>query len=143
MVEQHILVFNKSNEEVELLKKICRQLGSVCTASSLEETISLIEKTDFNVLVVDESFAKYPFLRGFFRDTTSVVITGNEGSKLNKIAKTWPLLYNVSYHVVPLDEKNNESCIVTVESEGRKSILTIAISPKSRPMKVDTRESRK
>ena len=35
-------------------------------------------------------------------------------------------------------EKGGESCIVTVEAQGsRKSIVTIAISPKSRPMKVD------
>ena len=34
-------------------------------------------------------------------------------------------------------EKDSESCIVTIESEGRRSILTIAISPKSRPMKVE------
>ena len=35
-------------------------------------------------------------------------------------------------------EKNSESCIVTVEAQGRKNIVTIAISPKSRPMKVET-----
>lgn len=34
-------------------------------------------------------------------------------------------------------EKESESCIITVESQGRKSIITIAISPKSRPMKVE------
>jgi len=34
-------------------------------------------------------------------------------------------------------EKNSESCIVTVEKHGRKNIVTIAISPKSRPMKVE------
>ncbi|MBU3912011.1 MAG: hypothetical protein KKD90_05445 [Candidatus Omnitrophica bacterium] len=34
-------------------------------------------------------------------------------------------------------EKDAESCIVTVESKGRKSIVIIAISPKSRPMKMD------
>ena len=33
-------------------------------------------------------------------------------------------------------EKDAESCIVTIEANGRKSIVTIAISPKSRPMKV-------
>ena len=35
-------------------------------------------------------------------------------------------------------EKGSESCIITVESKGRKSIVIIAISPKSRPMKADT-----
>ncbi|MFC1508601.1 hypothetical protein ACFL60_02815 [Candidatus Omnitrophota bacterium] len=34
-------------------------------------------------------------------------------------------------------EKDNESCIVTVESKGRKSVIIVAISPKSRPMKVE------
>ncbi len=33
-------------------------------------------------------------------------------------------------------EREGESCIVTIESQGRKSVVTIAISPKSRPMKV-------
>lgn len=37
-------------------------------------------------------------------------------------------------------EKGSESCIVTIESKGRKSIITIAISPKSRPMKVETKK---
>ncbi len=37
-------------------------------------------------------------------------------------------------------EKEGESCIVTIEARGRKSIVTIAISPKSRPMKVDIKE---
>ncbi|MHC4124426.1 MAG: hypothetical protein ACYSSI_12695 [Planctomycetota bacterium] len=34
-------------------------------------------------------------------------------------------------------ERDSESCIVTVESQGRKCIVTIGISPKSRPMKVE------
>lgn len=37
-------------------------------------------------------------------------------------------------------EKESESCIVTIESKGRKSIITIAISPKSRPMKVEVKK---
>jgi len=31
---------------------------------------------------------------------------------------------------------------VTIESSGRKTIVTVAISPKSRPMKVDIKENR-
>ncbi len=34
-------------------------------------------------------------------------------------------------------EKDSESCIVSVESRMRGSIITIAVSPKSRPMKVE------
>ena len=87
MAEQHILILNKISEEAAKLKKLCGQLGSVYIASSIEETIALVEKIEFNVLVVDESFAKYSSLKGLFRATTSIVITGIEGKKLNKIAK--------------------------------------------------------
>ena len=34
-------------------------------------------------------------------------------------------------------EKNQETCLVTIEARGRKSIVIIAIAPKSRPMKVE------
>ena len=37
-------------------------------------------------------------------------------------------------------EKELETCIVTIEARGRKSVITIAISPKSRPMKVDPKD---
>jgi hypothetical protein len=35
-------------------------------------------------------------------------------------------------------EKGTETCIVTIEPRGGKSIVIIAISPRSRPMKVET-----
>ena len=127
MAEQHILIFNKIAEEVEILKKVCLQLGSVYTASNLEEIFTLIERIEFNVLVVDESFAPYPLLRGLFRVSTSIVITGNEGSRLNKIAKTWPLLYYVDYHVVPLDEKNNESLLRALITAAEHSFLKLEV----------------
>lgn len=127
MAEQHILIFNKIAEEIEILKKICLQLGFVHTAASLEEVFPLIEKIDFNVLVVDESFAPYPILRGLFRASTSIVITGNEGSKLNKIAKSWPLLYYVDYHVVPLDEKNTESLLRALITAAEHSFLKLEV----------------
>ncbi len=132
MAEQHILIFNKNAEEVEILKKICRQLGSVSTAFSSEETFTLIEKIEFNVLVVDESFAGYPSLKGLFRPITSIVITGNEGNKLNKIAKSWPLLYYADYHVVPLDEKNNESLLRALITAAEHSFLKIEVDKLNR-----------
>ena len=38
-------------------------------------------------------------------------------------------------------EKESESCIITIEAKGGKSIITIAISPKSRSMKVQKKEN--
>jgi hypothetical protein len=37
-------------------------------------------------------------------------------------------------------EKESESCIISIEAIGRKNIVTIAISPKSRPMKVEIKK---
>ena len=37
-------------------------------------------------------------------------------------------------------ENDSESCIITIEAKGRSSIVTIAISPKSQPMEVETKK---
>ncbi len=132
MAEQHILILNKISEEAANLKKLCSQLGSVYIASSIEETIALVEKIEFNVLVVDESFARYSSLKGLFRATTSIVITGIEGNKLSKIAKSWPLIFYVDYHLVPLDESTNESLLRILITATEHSYLKIEVEKLSR-----------
>lgn len=127
MVEQHILILNKISGEAAKLKKLCDQLGSVYIASNIEEVITFIEKIEFNVLVVDESFASYSSLKGLFRATTSIVITGIEGKKLNKLTKSWPLIFYVDYHLVPLDDKNNESLLRTLITATEHSFLKIEV----------------
>jgi CheY-like chemotaxis protein len=75
MAEQNILILNRKSEEVDVLKKLCSQVGLVYIASTTGEVVTLIEKIEFNVLVVDESLSEYSSLRGLFRTTTSIVIT--------------------------------------------------------------------
>lgn len=48
----------------------------------------------------------------------------------------WDVINIIEYEKRILNYENSyESCIVTVESKIGKSIITIAVSPKSRPMK--------
>ena len=91
----------------------------------------------------DESFA-------FQNDVTRVALIKYSGSKsadqMVLFFKEQMPLYNWSpINIIEYErrimnyEKGSESCIVTIESKGMRSIVTIAISPKSRPMKVETK----
>jgi len=91
----------------------------------------------------NESFA-------FQNDVTRVALIKYSGSKnadqMVLFFKEQMPLYNWSpINIIEYErrilnyEKGSESCIVTIESRGMRSIVTIAISPKSRPMKVETK----
>ncbi|MBU4457589.1 MAG: hypothetical protein KJ902_02475 [Candidatus Omnitrophica bacterium] len=97
----------------------------------------------FNVLE-QESFA-------FQNDVTRVALLKYIGSRpIDEVVLffkeqmpmyNWSPINIIEYERRILNyEKEGESCIVTIEARGRKSIVTIAISPKSRPMKVDIKE---
>jgi len=88
-----------------------------------------------------ESFA-------FQNDVTRVALLKYLGSKNEELTvsfyKDQMPLYNwspiniIEYERRILNYENaSESCIVTIESRGKKSVVIIAISPKSRPMKVE------
>ncbi|MDP8229942.1 MAG: hypothetical protein P9L93_02435 [Candidatus Gorgyraea atricola] len=100
--------------------------------------------TGFKVLNA-ESFA-------FQNDVTRVALLKYTGSKtadqVVAFYKQQMPMYNwnpiniIEYERRMLNyEKSGESCIVTIEGKGRKSTLIIAISPKSRPMKVEIRDN--
>lgn len=91
-----------------------------------------------------ESFA-------FQNDTTRVALLKYIGSKHMDLVvafyKVQMTMYNWSHiNIIEYErrilnyEKEGESCIVTIEARGGKSIITIAISPKSRPMKMQKKE---
>ncbi|MFH1479223.1 MAG: hypothetical protein ABIG92_05575 [Candidatus Omnitrophota bacterium] len=94
-------------------------------------------------ILEEESFA-------FQNDLTRVALLKYIGNKVSDqvvaFYKDQMPLYNwnpiniIEYERRILNyERQSESCIVTVESKGRSSIVTIAISPKSKPMKVDSK----
>jgi diguanylate cyclase (GGDEF)-like protein len=128
MAVQNILILNPLPEEIEILKKLCSQLGTVYVSTSKEETISWIEKNEIDVLVVDEAFAEYSCLKGLFHTTTSIIITGDSGNKLKQVARSWPLNYFVDYHLAPLDDKNNESLLRVLIKASEHSYLKSEIN---------------
>jgi len=127
MAEQHILILNKIAAEAERLKKICQVLGTVHIASSIEETVRQVEQSDFSVLVVDETFGRYSSLKGLFRATTSIVITGIERKKLDEIAKSWPMIFYVDYHPIPLEDNGNENLQRVLITASEHSYLKIEV----------------
>lgn len=113
------------------------------SVSSLLRFDDIPAPSGFNILD-SESFA-------FQNDVTRVAllkyIGGKRADQVVWFYKEQMPLYNwnpiniIEYERRILNyEKEGESCIVTIESRGRKSVITIAISPKSRPMKVDVQK---
>ncbi len=127
MAEQNILILNQNPEQVDLLKKLCSQIGSVYIASDTKQAISLVEKIDFNVLVADESLAVYSSLRGLFRATTSIVITGRDEKKMEERAKTWPLIYYVDHQAAPLENQDNDDLLRAIVTASEHSFLKIEV----------------
>lgn len=86
----NILVLNSDPKETELISDLCSALGVVKRASDIPQAISHLESIDFNVLVVDQSLARYSLLKGLFKQMTSVVITGDSEEMLESLVSEWP-----------------------------------------------------
>ncbi len=55
----------------------------------------------------------------------------------------WNLVNIIEYDKKVLNyENSDESCIITIQPQGGKSLVTIALSPKSRPMKAQKVETK-
>lgn len=114
MSGQNILILNANADEVGILENICSRIGSVSVAANLADTINLIETTNFQVLVVDCSFAHYSKLKGLFLIATSIVITGDDEQKLKTAVSSWPLSYYVDFHLTPKENWENNSFLRTL-----------------------------
>ena len=87
---KNILILNKNKDKASQLKSLCGEIWKVYTAPTLSKAISLISDIDFNVVVVDAHMARYSYLRGLFRKSTSIIITGFSLTELKHIVKEWP-----------------------------------------------------
>ncbi|HDS08639.1 MAG TPA: GAF domain-containing protein, partial [Firmicutes bacterium] len=107
--EAFILILNQHPEITSILEEICRPYGKVYLSKDVEETISLIQKYNFNVLIVNEQFAHYHRLKGLFKDSTGVIIFGEIEKKLKIIINQWPLNRMLNYSLYPFktEEKND------------------------------------
>ncbi len=84
------LVLNPNSAAADDLCRRVRKHGGATGATSLESAIGHLESKDFQVLVLDSALADYASLKGLFRSTTCVLITGTDGSVLRRAAEEWP-----------------------------------------------------
>ena len=55
----------------------------------------------------------------------------------------WDMVNIIEYDRKVLNyENSNESCIITIQPQGGKSLVTVALSPKSRPIKAEKSSSK-
>jgi len=107
MISANILIFNKNYEESEFFHILCQRYGSVLTSATLEKTSALAQSTKLQVVVVDAELASYSSLKGLFKDSTSIIITGRDENQLREITKEWPSTRYVDYQVISLQERDN------------------------------------
>jgi len=86
----NLLVLNDKSSEFDWLGRHARSHGAVYFASTLEKAITLLQVIDFNVLVTSSSFAAYSSLKGLFRKTTSIIITGRPDDDIHGLILGWP-----------------------------------------------------
>ncbi|MBN1222973.1 MAG: sensor domain-containing diguanylate cyclase, partial [Candidatus Aminicenantes bacterium] len=104
----NILILNGSPKETELLSDLSSTSGPTETASNITQAISLLEKCEFNVLIVDQSLGRYPLLKGLFKSLTSIIITGNDADKLEEIVTEWPENHYTDSIISPFYKKDHK-----------------------------------
>ncbi len=102
MIQKHILILHPDPREAEALSSLLSTLGLVSTSTSLEAALARLETQDFQVAVVDSSLADYRTLKGFFKRSTSLVVTASPEKPVEAILKSWPPGRFVEYSPPPL-----------------------------------------
>jgi len=111
----NILILNRNLEETKLIQTICEDLGTVYCAKSVKEVLDLIPSVNFNLVIVDYFLGKYSTLKGFFKKTTSILITGAIELEISYAIRDWPHTRYVVYHIIPDEEKDHSSFLRTVQ----------------------------
>jgi diguanylate cyclase (GGDEF)-like protein len=123
----NILILNKNRKERELLGDLSCTVGSIHSALDIVGAISLCESTDFNVIIADQALAQYSLLKGLFKATTSVLITGEKESQLQDIAKEWPPNRYTDYVISPAYKKDYSDFLRALNTAIEHSILKIEV----------------
>ncbi len=127
MERKNILILNENPEEVHLLQEICDSEGTLFTAQDLKKAILILESGDVHLLVVDESLANYPTLRGLLKRYTSTIITGKEEDRLKEISKEWPLTRYVDFHLISFQEREKQHLLRIVKNALEHSSLVLEV----------------
>jgi diguanylate cyclase (GGDEF)-like protein len=123
----HILILNKNRKDTDLIGDLACTAGSIHTAQDIVKAISLLESTDFNVIIADQALAHYSLLKGLFKATTSVLITGETENQLEELAKQWPPARYTDYVISPSHKKDYSDFFRALNTAIEHSILKIEV----------------
>jgi diguanylate cyclase (GGDEF)-like protein len=123
----NILILNKNRKETELLGDLACTAGSIHTAQDIVKAIALLESKDFNVIIADQALGHYSLLKGLFKATTSVLITGESETQLEELAKQWPPTRYTDYVISPAHKKDYSDFFRALNTAIEHSILKIEV----------------
>jgi diguanylate cyclase (GGDEF)-like protein len=106
--EAFILILCHYPEINEILIETCRPFGKTYISQNLEETIALIQKHNFDVLITSEPWASYQKLKGLFKDSTGMIMIGEIETKLRNIISQWPHNRMLNYSLYPYKKDEKE-----------------------------------
>ncbi len=123
----NILILNKNRKDADLIGDLACTAGSISTAQDLVKAISLLESIDFNLIIADQALAHYSLLKGLFKATTSVLITGESETALEDLAKQWPPTRYTDYVISPCYKKDYSDFFRALNTAIEHSILKIEV----------------
>ncbi|UCC40619.1 MAG: diguanylate cyclase [Candidatus Aminicenantes bacterium] len=123
MTQSNILILNENPAEIEFLSLFCNIIGKVYHTSHIKNATALLKTIDFDVLVVSSSLASYSNLKGLLKETTSIIISGDEGEGMRKIKLEWPMSFFIDYHLTPHKDHAKASFLRKLNSAAEHSRL--------------------
>lgn len=123
MAKGNILILNKNSQEIDLIAQFCQEIGSVISATTLEEAISLLESNNCNLAVVDSALANFSSLKGLFKYTTSIIITGTDEKNIKEIINEWPLERYLDFQIISHQTQENSDLIRPLKRAMEHSLL--------------------
>jgi diguanylate cyclase (GGDEF)-like protein len=96
----NVLIFNHIPEERQFFFDFCHKLGLVYTSPTYEKTISLLNSSEFDLVVVDSDLAGQSAMKNSLLKAPSLVLTGRHEEKLKEAIRQWPSDHFVDYILI-------------------------------------------
>jgi diguanylate cyclase (GGDEF)-like protein len=123
MVKSNILIINEDPLEINLLEQLCSNIGTVYHTTYAKNATALLKTVDFDVIVISSPLASYSNLRELLKETTSIIIIGDDEEKLRETKREWPLRFFIDYHIIPYKELSKASFLRKLNTAAEHSRL--------------------
>ena len=118
-----VLVFNKNKTESLLLGKLCQRVGTVNTATDIEDIIFFHKTKTYDIAIIDYSLAHYPTLKDLFAKSTSIIITGHKEKRVKEVIHSWPRNQYVDYYTPPFQDWEDNGFLRILKTAAKYSQL--------------------